>query len=289
MKKENITFPLTATGLQKAARLFAGPEGNINETIILSALQGVMGELRADDPENPSAVRATVGDFAFFAGDSEGAGAGALLQTLRAPILCAVSGDSAQQAAWGDRFAAQYPSIRKTQRYAIKKEPDIFDRERLNEYVSLLPEGFRLTQIDSHWFSVCRQLSWANDFVACFSDAAEYAEKGLGFLILNQDGEPVAGASSYSAYKGGIEIEIDTRPDYRRRGLALTAAARLILACLERGLYPSWDAANPASAALSQKLGYHPDHPYAAWYLPDLDEDGGAAVQPGMNVGSGSK
>ena len=38
----------------------------------------------------------------------------------------------------------------------------------------------------------------------------------LGVVIL-KDVEPVSGASSYSEYRGGIEIEIDTREDYRRK------------------------------------------------------------------------
>ncbi|MCI8713242.1 MAG: GNAT family N-acetyltransferase [Ruminococcus sp.] len=39
-------------------------------------------------------------------------------------------------------------------------------------------------------------------------------------VVMEKDGEIVSGASSYSSYVRGIEIEIDTREDYRRRGLA---------------------------------------------------------------------
>ena len=51
----------------------------------------------------------------------------------------------------------------------------------------------------------------------------------------------MAGASSYTVYDGGIEIEIDTRPDVRRLGLALACGARLILtawtgACTPAGM-----------------------------------------------------
>ena len=66
-------------------------------------------------------------------------------------------------------------------------------------------------------------------------------------MAVMRNGEPVSGASSYSGWPGGIEIEIDTREDYRRQGLAYAAAAALILACLDRGLYPSWDAQHLAS------------------------------------------
>ena len=38
-----------------------------------------------------------------------------------------------------------------------------------------------------------------------------------------------------------------------------------ILECLERGLYPSWDAHTEISAALAEKLGYHVSHPYVVY------------------------
>lgn len=99
-----------------------------------------------------------------------------------------------------------------------------------------------------------------------YDDYAMYQQYGLGVLIF-QNGEPVAGASSYSAFEGGIEIEIDTKAEFRRRGLATVCGAKLILECMDRGWYPSWDAQNPFSLALAEKLGYHFDHEYTAYEL----------------------
>jgi len=79
------------------------------------------------------------------------------------------------------------------------------------------------------------------------------------------NGQLVAGASSYTIYPGGIEIEIDTKPEYRDQGLATVCGAALILECLRRGLYPSWDAHDLRSVALAEKLGYHRDHPYPVY------------------------
>ena len=81
-------------------------------------------------------------------------------------------------------------------------------------------------------------------------------------MVATKGGQLAAGASSYSSYPGGIEIEIDTHKDFRRQGLAYSAGAALILACLDRGWYPSWDAANRPSLALAEKLGYQFSHPY---------------------------
>ena len=78
---------------------------------------------------------------------------------------------------------------------------------------------------------------------------------------------PVAGAGSYCVYRGGIEIEIDTRADHRRKGLAAACGARLILECLDRGLYPSWDAIDLRSAVLAEKLGYHRGEAYVTYWI----------------------
>ncbi len=37
--------------------------------------------------------------------------------------------------------------------------------------------------------------------------------------------------------------------------------------CLKKGLYPSWDARNKDSVALSEKLGYHFDKKYTTFVL----------------------
>ena len=68
-------------------------------------------------------------------------------------------------------------------------------------------------------------------------------------------------------YNGGIEIEIATRKDYRRKGLATICGARIILECMDRNLYPSWDAQNKWSVALAEKLGYHYERTYPAFEI----------------------
>ena len=118
--------------------------------------------------------------------------------------------------------------------------------------------------MDEQLFWYCKGVDWCRDWVAQYDDYAAYRNWGLGVVVL-KDGEVVSGASSYSGYRGGIEIQIDTREDYQRQGLACACGAKLILECQRRGLYPSWDAQNPASVALAEKLGYRLDHEYMAF------------------------
>ena len=113
---------------------------------------------------------------------------------------------------------------------------------------------------------VLRAEEWSRDLCSAFDSPGECCRRGVGVAALH-DGVPVAGAGSYSVYRGGIEIEIDTRADHRRKGLAAACGAALILACLDRGLYPSWDAIDLRSAALAEKLGYHRGEPYTVYWI----------------------
>lgn len=236
---------------KKTAALFDG----WNETMILSCLQGHMGHLTVDNPENPCSARITVGDFCFLAGIP----CEKLISEADAPII------TPQSEAWCEVIEKVYNNkVRKSSRYSIKKEPAIFDRNKLNGFVLNLPDGFTLQRIDESVYDVIIRENWCADFCSLFSSMQDYFNRGIGFVVI-ENGIPVSGASSYTIYDGGIEIEIDTKLEYRKMGLATACGARLILECLDRGQYPSWDAHDLRSVALAEKLCYHMDKEYVVY------------------------
>lgn len=239
------------TDLERIAPLFDGWE----ETMIWSCLQGVMGRCTANDAG--TAARIESGDFCFLAGEPDAA----LLRSVRGPIL--VPRTKAWSKLIEDVFGER--AVRET-RYAILKEPDGFDRAKLEAYAAALPEGYALRMIDEELVPVLLGEEWSKDLCAAFFTPAGCCRWGLGVVAV-RDGVPVAGAGSYCVYWGGIEVEIDTREDHRRRGLATACGARLILECLDRGLYPSWDAIDLRSVALAEKLGYHRGEPYPVYWI----------------------
>lgn len=175
--------------------------------------------------------------------------------------------NSSQKASWEELIRQVYgDKVRQVTRYAFKKEEHIWDMGKLQEAVSSLSSEYSLRLIDEELYRKCLEKDWSRDLVAQYLDYEQYRKLGLGVAIL-QGQEIVAGASSYSSYDGGIEIEIDTREDHRREGLAYACGARLILECCSRNLYPSWDAQNLHSVALAEKLGYHVDHAYTAYEI----------------------
>lgn len=242
---------------QKAVPLFQ----DWQETLIWSCLQNIMGGIYTVSVENPVSAMALLGDFCFLAGRPEPELVLNRPEGCKQDFIIMVP----QNEQWAELIETCLgEASRKVTRYAIKKEPDIFDRDKLQSAVNMLPGGYILKMIDEDLFWHCKNISWCQDLVSQYGDYAMYQKHGLGAVIL-KDGELVSGASSYSGYAEGIEIEIDTREDYRRKGLAYICGAKLILECLKKGWYPSWDAQNKWSAALAEKLGYHFDHAYTAY------------------------
>lgn len=235
--------------------------GAWDETLIWSCLQGIMGELHTNSAED--AAVAILGDFAFYAGKPSEELVRFKPENCEQDFIIMVP----QNDAWAKIIEKCYgDKARRVTRYAIKKERDVFDVSKLEQAILSIPKEYELKMLEEPEYGMCRNNSWSNDLVSQYKDYAMYKELGLGVAAL-KDGELVAGASSYSTYDGGIEIEIDTREGHRRKGLAYACSAKLIMECLKKGLYPSWDAQNKWSVALAEKLGYHVSHEYTAYEI----------------------
>lgn len=238
---------------------------NWEETFIKSCMDGYMGQVYTVDKENPLSAHLVVGEFNLLAGEAERA----LVEHIQATNRDKKYLIAPQHEGWHRLIEEVYgDQARKLTRNAIKKEGDQFDRELLKVYVASLPEGYELVKIEEQQYKEIGEISWAKDLCVNYPTYSDYKKIGLGYVVIHK-GKIVAGASSYSSFKGGIEIEIDTQKEHRRKGLAIACGAKLIMDCLERGWYPSWDAATKASVALAEKLGYHFSHEYRAYLIKE--------------------
>lgn len=238
----------------RVEHLFAAWE----ETVIWSCLQGIMGSVYAPDAACPQSAAAQLNDFCFLAGKP------------CAELVDFFTGQNLILTPQNEEWAALIESVcagrvKRQMRYAIKKDPNCFDAAKLEALAHSLPEKYSCMQIERGLYDQCLASKWSRDLVSSFPTYEEFERLGLGFVI-TANGKIVAGASSYSRYSGGIEIEIVTRMEYRRQGLAAAVGAALILECLRRGWYPSWDAYSKTSVALAEKLGYAFSHEYPVYY-----------------------
>lgn len=252
---------LSSLEVDRIVPLFAGWE----ESLIWSCLQGYMGEAWADDRERPQAARILLADFCYFVGEANRELVTEQIKTHSREFLIMVPPMDETGEAWAKEIEAAYGECcKRVERYAIKKEPGIFDKEKLKQIVASLDPAYEVKLIDEDVFRQTREEEWSKDFTSQYADYEEYHKRGLGVAVVYQ-GRLVAGASSYTVYRDGIEIEIGTKEEYRRRGFAAVCGAKIILECMDRGLYPSWDAQNKWSVALAEKLGYHFDRTYPAY------------------------
>ena len=235
----------------KVKSLFDGWE----ETLIYSCLQKVMGKIFVTDLEDPKSSFAFVGCFGFLAGEPERE------LVINKPEGFVIMVPQNEQ--WATLIEECFPNAKRVTRYAIKKDTK-FDVDQLQKEIDKLPDGYELKKIDSAIYDKCMEDPVTVDFVSAFGSKEKYLQIGRG-MVITKNGEIVAGASSYTRYIEGIEIEVDTVKPERRKHLATIVCAALILNCLNEGLYPSWDAQNMNSVHLAEKFGYEFDHEYVAY------------------------
>ena len=246
-----MIYELTDTS--KVMSLFEGWQ----ETLIYSCLQKVMGKIYVTNPKTPESAMAYVGCFVFCAGEPDKE----LVMNKPDGFVIMIP----QNKAWEACIEECFPNAKKIIRFAIKKKTQ-FDKDLLRNMIMKLPDGYELKEIDEKIYDMCLSDPVTRDFVSSFESKEKYLKIGRGMVIL-KSGRIVAGASSYTRYKEGVEIEVDTVEQERRKGLATIACAALILRCLDEGLYPSWDAQNMNSVHLAEKLGYEFDHEYVAYEI----------------------
>jgi GNAT superfamily N-acetyltransferase len=92
-----------------------------------------------------------------------------------------------------------------------------------------------------------------------WDDAAGFRSRGVGFALL-AEGEAASVAFSSFRHDPLVELGMETRPRWRRKGLAAAVTAKLIDHCLEKGLEPVWACrlGNEGSFRLAVRLGFQP-------------------------------
>ena len=235
---------------------------NMTDTLILSCLQGHMGQVWVDDLKDPKVAQILVGIFVYYSGDVKLLATKELLYNIPEHILAVVPNKE-----WKHKIEMIHgSSIDKFQRYAFKKSMVNLNKNKLTSFVSTLDKNYELKKIDKSIIKLPSFNRLSEDLIGQFDSEDDFLERGFGYCILHKD-EVVCAATSFSIYDGGIEIEVDTHKKYRRKGLATVAVYALILYCLERGIYPNWDAANLESVHMAQKIGYILDQPYDTYYI----------------------
>ena len=223
-----------------------------------SVLDGLMGEAYVDDLENPTIAYLLVRQYCFINGDSNSKLIKKVLETLPKTCKTIIANDD-----WEDVIESTYNDLEKSKRYSLKKEKNIFNKQKLKEFYENLNGEYRVKTIDEKIYKLIKEDDEDPKQIKITDD---YMNKGIGVCCFRDD-EIVGICSSNIIYKDGIEINIRVKDGYKHKGIGTAMASKLILMCLEKGIYPSWDAANLTSLKLAEKLGYNYDSEYTIYKI----------------------
>jgi len=219
-----------------------------DRVLIDSVLEGHFGRAYADSADGPAVARLDSGAFTMLGGNPRAAGVRDLLRVASVHYV------TPQTAEWRATLEGEFGPWLSTLPF-VEFSAAALDRAHLLAFSRALPAGFELRCVDQ---ALAERLpaDLGNDgFLECFHSIADFLKRGIGYCVVCQ-GRIVSAATSMARSLWAIDIEIETAPGYRRRGLATAVGARLVVQCLEWGIKPCWLAANAASEGLARKLGY---------------------------------
>lgn len=222
-------------------------------------IEGQMGRAYTDDLSSPTAYRITIGPFWYFAGDADNPGGRALLSEWPPYNLLMPSPPewaAAAKAMFGEKLVA-FP------RYSFAAGD--LSEAHLAALLDNSPHREHVVPLDGPLVARLAGSEHGYLDVEDFDSPADFLERSVGFAALA--GDAVMGVAYGSlACSRGIEVSLFVEEAYRRQGVATALASRLILTCLRDGRRPNWDAANPESCQLAEKLGFVFTQAYEAYY-----------------------
>lgn len=250
-------YPLTKANRIRLAQAFRDvPRVDIS---IECVLEDQMGFAYVDDAKLPSAYMIRIGPFHYFAGDVNGEGAQEMIRQFPPYNLfmsASVGWAEAFKQAYGERFF-------KIERYSFSSSN--LSLKHAAELCQASKFAGDVMRMDA---TLLERLKGQDHFidVSDFESPADFEERGIGFYI-EQDGKVIGAAYSSLVCSTGIEVSLFVEEAYRRQGAATVLSANLIRRCLEHSMDAHWDAANPESCSLAEKLGYTATGSYQAYFL----------------------
>jgi GNAT superfamily N-acetyltransferase len=248
--------------LNKANRLILARAFKNNPRVDYSidcVIEGQMGKAFVDNILEPTAYRITVGPFWYFAGEVHGAGGYQMLKDFPAYSLLMPSPPAWLEAAYqihGERLKPFTRYNFSASALSLEQVSKIYENSKHREQIIPLNADLaaRLAEQPESYLEL-----------ADFDSIDDFLQRGLSFAAV--DGDLVMGvAYSSLVCSSGIEVSIFVEEPYRQQGIATALASRLVMECLRHNLRPNWDAANPESCKLAQKLGYLFTETYDAYY-----------------------
>lgn len=227
---------------------------------ILEGQTGQEIKIILDNDTSPKTVQLIRYGFTVFAGDTQNQAAKEMMESLPVNYFIMPSGQE-----WIELAKNVYNErLKSTTRYAFSQ------KEILQENIELM--------IESHpQKDICRLITldeaqkMANHAInklhlINFNSPEHFIREGFGYRV-RKEGEIVAACTTSLVCSKGVEINVITLPEYRKKGYAFLCALKFLRHCLHNKLYANWDASDEMSADLAKKLGYSMIEEYKVFYI----------------------
>lgn len=234
------------------------------DVALLSCIEGKMGRAWVDRKSSPSIAVVVAADFCFLLGcitKERALVADNFLEKCKGKLVVI------EDKSWISLIEIHYPNnLTKMKRYSMKCDFNEYHRNALEKFVKTVEPEYVIEKIGEPLYYKILEDKFMADCCSNFASLNDFLKHGIGYAVV-QNGEIISAASSYSYCEGKIDITIGTKDEFRRKGLALATTSRLILHCLERNIYPCWEAANLRSVALAEKLGYSLNREFEVFFV----------------------
>ena len=221
-------------------------------SLIETILEGNSGVVIVDDPDKPTLAQLAYRGSVVYGGDANHPLAEELVKDF--PIN---RGVSSLPKAWRDLVRSIHgDNITTLERMTFYTQ--YLDVDHLQKLEQTLSSTFEVRKIDielATQITTTQNSAFPHQMIY-FNSVEDFVNHGVGYCILT-DGKVVSVASSTDKISdNGIDVQIDTHPDFRNRGLATIVCATLLRYCLEHDIEPHWSTTTNDSRRVAEKLGY---------------------------------
>ncbi len=207
------------------------------------------GFILADDADKPNVALSFMGGCIIYGGDENHALARALIRSMEVqPAILSYPENWAALILDEFKGKAKYET-----RYHLPFAS--LDKERLFSIDLSTNDGYRVEKISEKLAERLKDDIGEEYQLYHYSSLKDFADKGCGFCI-TKGNEILSAAAAFLRSGNKVQIQVNTKQQYRQKGLATKTSASMLRYCLENGITADWDAANTYSRDLAYKLGY---------------------------------
>lgn len=221
-------------------------------SLIDTILKEHLGGIIVDDPDKPTLAQVEYRGSVVYGGDAKHPLAEEMVKDF--PIN---RGVSSLPKAWRDLVRSVHgDNITTLERMTFYTQ--YLDINHLKKLEQALSSEFEIRKIDIELATkiTTTQNSEFPHQMIHFNSVEDFVNYGVGYCILTGDKVVSVASSTDMISDNGIDVQIDTHPDFRNRGLATIVCATLLRYCLEHDIEPHWSTTTSDSRRVAEKLGY---------------------------------